>query len=222
MSDSDDDIPQLSAATLAALEEFYAERMTEKTQEQPALTDDYSVGAVKEDWHMSQFWYSDETAARLAEEAIQQAGQQGRIACVSAPSVYQKLKQLESQREDQRESHCVSSMLFEFDRRFAAYGDEFVFYDYNNPLCLPEHVLPQSFDIVIADPPYLSEECLNKVALTVKYLTKGKILLCTGAIMEEHAGTLMGLKISSYLPKHNHNLANEFRCYVNYESSLLS
>ncbi|KAL7865762.1 hypothetical protein SRHO_G00110090 [Serrasalmus rhombeus] len=220
MSDSDDDAPQLSAAALAALQEFYAERMTETKQEQPALTDSYTVGSFKEDWHMSQFWYSDETAARLAEEAIQQAGKQGRIACVSTPSVYQKLKQLESQRED--ESHCVSSVLFEFDRRFTAYGHEFVFYDYNNPLCLPEHILPQSFDVVIADPPYLSEECLSKVAITVKYLTKGKILLCTGAIMEEHAGKLMGLKICSYLPKHSHNLANEFRCYVNYDSSLLS
>ncbi|KAL7881698.1 hypothetical protein AOLI_G00085460 [Acnodon oligacanthus] len=220
MSDSDDDVPQLSAATLAALQEFYAERVTETKQEQPELTDSFTVGSFKEDWHMSQFWYSDETAARLAEEAIQQAGKQGRIACVSTPSVYQKLKQLESQRED--ESRCVSSVLFEFDRRFAAYGHEFVFYDYNNPLCLPEHILPQSFDVVIADPPYLSEECLSKVALTVKYLTKGKILLCTGAIMEEHAGKLMSLKICSYLPKHSHNLANEFRCYVNYDSSLLS
>lgn len=101
-----------------------------------------------------------------------------RIACISAPSVYQKLKQLESENVDG--SRRVSAVLLEFDRRFAAYGDEFIFYDYNNPLCLPEDVLPQSFDIVVADPPYLSEECLSRVALTVKYLTKRKILLCTG------------------------------------------
>ncbi len=43
-----------------------------------------------------------------------------------------------------------------------------------------------------------------------------------GAIMEELAGKLMDLKMCSFLPKHNHNLANEFRCYVNYESNLLS
>lgn len=101
-----------------------------------------------------------------------------RIACISAPSVYQKLKQLES--ENEHGSQCVAVVLLEFDRRFAAYGKEFIFYDYNNPLFLPEDVLPQSFDIVIADPPYLSEECLSKVALTVKHLTKSKILLCTG------------------------------------------
>uniref|UniRef100_A0A8C1QPL1 EEF1A lysine methyltransferase 1 n=1 Tax=Cyprinus carpio TaxID=7962 RepID=A0A8C1QPL1_CYPCA len=166
---------------------------------------------------MSQFWYCEDTAVRLAEEVKQQAGEHGRWDSLYAPSVYQKLKQLESARSD-----SVSAVLLEFDRRFAAYGDEFVFYDYNNSLCLPEALLPQSFDIVIADPPYLSEECLSKVALTIKYLTKGKILLCTGAIMEELAGKLMDLKTCSFLPKHNHNLANEFRCYVNYESRLLS
>lgn len=102
-----------------------------------------------------------------------------RIACISVPSVYQKLKQ--RRESEKKDNSCqVSAVLFEFDQRFATYGDEFIFYDYNNPLCLPEDVLPQSFDIVVVDPPYLAEECLNKVALTVKYLTKSKILLCTG------------------------------------------
>jgi len=88
--------------------------------------------------------------------------------------VYQKLK--EQDRKD------FSVYILEYDRRFAVYGEEFIFYDYNHPLNLPENLLPHSFDIVIADPPYLSEECLQKTAETIKYLTKGKILLCTGII----------------------------------------
>lgn len=48
------------------------------------------------------------------------------------------------------------------------------------------------------------------------------MIVISGAIMEEHTAKLMGLKICRYLPKHNHNLANEFRCYINYESDLLS
>ncbi|KAG9349712.1 hypothetical protein JZ751_028160 [Albula glossodonta] len=209
MSDSDDDVPQLSASTLAALQEFYSERDGLATETTPE--DKFSVGAVEEDWRMSQFWYSDETARRLAQEVLQAAGEGGRIACLSAPSVYQKLKQLDPN---------ASAVVLEFDKRFSIYGEEFIFYDYNNPLCLPEHVGPQSFDIVIADPPYLSQECLSKVALTVKFLTKGKVLLCTGAIMQEEAEKLLGLKMCTFLPKHTHNLANEFRCYVNYQSSL--
>lgn len=62
------------------------------------------------------------------------------------------------------------------------YGAEYVFYDYNNPLDLPANLVPHSFDIVVADPPYLSEECLKKTAETIKYLTKGNILLCTGRV----------------------------------------
>ena len=38
--------------------------------------------------------------------------------------------------------------------------------------------------------------------------------------MEEPAEQLLGLKMCSFLPKHNKNLANEFRCYVNYPSCL--
>ncbi|KAJ8253447.1 hypothetical protein GJAV_G00213060 [Gymnothorax javanicus] len=209
MSDSDDDVPQLSASTLAALQEFYAE--TNGLAKDITPEEKFSVGAVEEDWHMSQFWYSDETARRLAMEALQAAGDGGRIACLSAPSVYQKLKQLNPN---------TPATLLEFDRRFSIYGDEFVFYDYCNPLCLPEDMGPQSFDVVVADPPYLSQECLCKVATTIKFLTKGKVLLCTGAIMQEDAERLLGVKMCAFLPKHTHNLANEFRCFVNFQSGL--
>lgn len=100
-----------------------------------------------------------------------------RIACLSCPSVYQRLK-----KGDLDGANDVTAVVLEFDRRFSMYGDAFIFYDYNNPLSLPETIGPQSFDLVIADPPYLSEECLSKVAVTVKFLSKGKTLLCTGEL----------------------------------------
>lgn len=217
MSDSDDDVPTLSAETMAALQEFYNDTISKDTPAPSSSSAMFAVGAVEEDWGMSQFWYSDDTATSLAEELIREAGEGGRIACVSAPSVYQKLKQGAVEGSDR-----VSAVVLEYDRRFAVYGQEFVFYDYNEPLALPGELPPQSFDIVLADPPYLSEECLSKVAQTVKYLTKGKVLLCTGAIMEEYAKRFLDLKLCSFLPKHNKCLANEFRCFVNYPSRLLS
>lgn len=94
---------------------------------------------------------------------------------MSAPSVYQKLKQGVVDGSDR-----VSAVVLEYDRRFATYGDDFIFYDYSEPLSFQSRVAPQSFDVVLADPPYLSEECLGKVAQTIKYLSKGKVLLCTG------------------------------------------
>ncbi|XP_074159794.1 EEF1A lysine methyltransferase 1 isoform X2 [Sminthopsis crassicaudata] len=171
MSDSDDDdIPQLSSHTLAALQEFYDEQQHRNTD--PGEDNKYNIGIIEENWQLSQFWYNEETALRLATEAIMAAGKSGRIACVSAPSVYQKLREL----NDEDFSVCI----LEYDKRFAVYGEEFIYYDYNNPLNLPEKLTPHSFDIVIADPPYLSEECLRKTAETIKFLTQGKILLCTG------------------------------------------
>lgn len=69
--------------------------------------------------------------------------------------------------------------LFEFDKRFAIYGEDFVSYDYNAPLDIPQN-FGGKFDVVVADPPFLSEECLTKTAITVKFLAKHKIILCTG------------------------------------------
>ncbi|XP_075418961.1 EEF1A lysine methyltransferase 1 [Tenrec ecaudatus] len=210
MSDSEDDgTTQLSPHTLAALQEFYAEQERHTAPGGAAM---YTVGALDEDWQLSQFWYSPDTAQRLAEEAMAVAGEGGRIACVSAPTVYQKLRE--------RRGQAVSVYIFEYDRRFAVYGEEFIFYDYNRPLELPARIAAHSFDIVVADPPYLSEECLRKTSETIQYLAQGKILLCTGAVMEEAAATLLGVKRCKFIPQHTRNLANEFCCYVNYDSGL--
>ena len=55
-----------------------------------------------------------------------------------------------------------------------------MFYDYTKPLVLPQKLEEKSFDVVIADPPYLSQECLQKTADTVSFLAKAKLILCTG------------------------------------------
>ncbi len=104
-----------------------------------------------------------------------------RIACVSCPTLYSKLISI-------KPSHCQVTLL-EYDRRFEKYGDDFVFYDYNNPLDIPDKLGQTTFDLVVADPPYLSEECFSKTAETVKFLSKDKILLCTGgAVVTDYVG----------------------------------
>lgn len=104
-----------------------------------------------------------------------------RVACVSTPSVYRKLREL------RREG--VAACVFEYDRRFAVYGEDFVFYDYNSPLDFPGSIAAHSFQVVVADPPYLSKECLRKTAETIKYLTRGKIVLCTGEVRPPSRGS---------------------------------
>lgn len=71
--------------------------------------------------------------------------------------------------------------LFEYDKRFRAFGSSYHFYDYNDPDNIPDNLVA-AFSVVVADPPFLSEECLEKVAVTVKKLMKknAKVILCTG------------------------------------------
>jgi 16S rRNA G966 N2-methylase RsmD len=115
-------------------------------------------------------------------------GNKGSVACVSAPTLYKHLK-LNLANSDPAAS-TVSLKVFEFDKRFARYGSDFVFYDYRSPLDIPRE-MRESFDLVFADPPFLSEECLTKTAVTVKYLAKKRIVLCTGAIMADLADRLL-------------------------------
>ena len=52
--------------------------------------------------------------------------------------------------------------LLEFDEKYSCRGD-FSRYDYNSPTDV-EAALCGAFDVVVADPPYLAEECLVKTA----------------------------------------------------------
>ncbi|KAL4232652.1 EEF1A lysine methyltransferase 1 [Mactra antiquata] len=214
MADSDDDIPQLPADTLAVLQQFYTEQANENQKLVEAVkTGNTADITLQEDWQLSQFWYTDETALRIAEEALSIAGDTGRIACISAPTAYKKIAEI-------KPATCEVKCL-EFDKRFEIFKEDFLFYDYKEPLNLP---LDQKhrYDIVIADPPFLSEECLSKTSTTAKFLTKNKIILCTGAIMEDTALKLLDAKPCKFIPKHSNQLQNEFRCYTNYESELLN
>ena len=110
--------------------------------------------------------------------------------------------------------------LFEFDTRFDVYGRQFIHYDYSHPLEFRlSQELKSSVDLIVVDPPFLSEECLTKTLETVRFLLKdgGKVVLCTGAVMEPIAAK-DGLKMTTFFPGHQNGLSNDFRCYVNYKS----
>ena len=115
--------------------------------------------------------------------------------------------------------HKCDLILLEYDQRFESHNG-FIFYDYNEPLKLPDKLQSKCCDVVIIDPPFLSEECLTKAAMTAKYLTKDKIILCTGGVMEDVARRVLDVIPTSFVPQHTSNLANEFRCFVNYRSDL--
>merc|ERR1712098_726955 len=148
-------------------------QLDDQTQQQQQLRH------VSEDWQLSQFWYTESTAASLAKEALAAAGDKGRIACVSCPTLYKAIVETVKADENAKQdaaaeastpSSTASStspsssraIVLEFDRRFAKWGVDFVFYDYKDA-SIPE--LPvdwrNSFDVVVCDPPFLTEECAS-------------------------------------------------------------
>ena len=101
-----------------------------------------------------------------------------RIACISCPTLYRRLREIKPD--------TLTVKLFEFDKRFSIYEEDFVFYDYKQPLQAVSSKFAHAFDIVIADPPFLSEECLTKTSTTIQAIAKDKIIVCTGKKQERN------------------------------------
>lgn len=207
MSESDDE-PTLCPTTIAALQEFLQEKEErDKLLSYSLRSDPISGVSFEEDWQLSQFWYDESTTNTIVKGAINSIPVDGKIALISCPTLYTQLKK-----------NCEKQqvVLLEYDSRFKVFAPDFIQYDYNLPLQVPTD-LYNSFDLVIADPPFLSNECLTKIALTINLLAKDKIVLCTGAIMKDLAEKLLKVKKCNFIPRHKNNLANEFYCYSNFD-----
>ncbi|KAL1899130.1 Protein-lysine N-methyltransferase efm5 [Sporothrix stenoceras] len=242
--DSDDELT-LSSSALDALKDFYKERderekkfaelqaaaeaaakakahaQAEADAAAAALLPDLSMAAFTEDWNESQFWYSDETATLLARQLLDGTDSSSFIVVVSAPSVFIVLKNIVKTLPYEKQPRML---LLEHDKRFAVFGDEFIFYDFNEPTKLPAS-LRGTADRLICDPPFLSEDCQTKAALTMRWLGKPgpetRIVSCTGERMAELITTKLyksqGVKVTTFLPQHANGLSNEFYCYANFE-----
>lgn len=234
MSDSESDMElSLSANALAALAEFRQEQQQheEKFQEMFNQTDDEfkrrqeGMNLFKEDWQLSQFWYSDDTANLLADALLDGADEDTVIAVVSAPSVYAAILKKDNLPTSQ-------IYLFEFDKRFELMaGKEFFsFYDFKDPLTF-ESPIRGKVDRLLIDPPFLNETCQGKSSqtahellrkddgsLTKNGVPKHRLISCTGERMHEIiAKVYPKTHITTFLPEHGNGLSNEFRCYADFE-----
>ncbi|KAF2155012.1 hypothetical protein K461DRAFT_291911 [Myriangium duriaei CBS 260.36] len=228
--DAEDDIPRLNASALAALQDFYTDRDAHQKQFadlQAAAEEGFAANAAismkqfGEDWQASQFWYTDATATTLAEQLLDGATADTHIAIISAPSVYVSMRAL--LQDDSKYPVKPQVKLLEFDDRFAVFKNDFVHYDYNEPVKL-DAKLKGKFDRMICDPPFLNEDCQTKTALTARWMAKSwdelKFISCTGERMETLIHRLYGkagVKTTTFLPEHTKGLSNEFWCYANFE-----
>ncbi|KAH7212365.1 putative N6-adenine methyltransferase-domain-containing protein [Fusarium oxysporum Fo47] len=246
MSFDDEEPISLSSHALAALAEFHAEKdahektfeklrtgaapragaglgVVEPEDEDPVAEDaddqPLSMAAFTEDWNESQFWFLDETAFALADQLLDGASSSSIIGVVSTPSVFIALKnRLRFWPIEDR----PKLVLLEHDHRFSVFP-EFVFYDFQRPLQLPAH-LKGSLDSVIIDPPFFSNDCQTKFALTGRWLVKPKsprVIVCTGERMATIVDKLyrsLGVYATTFEPAHA-GLSNHYYCYANFESS---
>ncbi|GCE99873.1 S-adenosylmethionine-dependent lysine methyltransferase [Zygosaccharomyces mellis] len=181
----------------------------------------------KEDWQLSQFWYTDNTADILAEALLEGADSDTVIAVVSAPSVYAAIL-----KRPKEQIPTKNIYLFEYDTRFEllAGRDHYIFYDYIQPLEFTDQ-LKGKVNRLLIDPPFLHDNCQTNSSITAKALLapndgskttvgylKHRFMSCTG---ERMAGLMSKLypnsSITTFLPQHANGLSNEFRCYADFE-----
>ncbi|CAG8827218.1 23712_t:CDS:2, partial [Racocetra persica] len=155
-------------------------------------TNDGNMDFFKEDWQLSQFWYSKETTDVIIQEVLMHTNEMDRIACISTPTVFVKLKSITPPLKQ-------SIYLFEFDTRFDIYGSDFIQYDYKTPTKFRDcSKLRNTFDFIVVDPPFLSEDCFTKTMITVRWLGKKE----TCAVMQDLADRLIKARMTSFYPQH--------------------
>ena len=95
-----DDHPTLSPYALAALQEFLAQQMSTAEGKERESDAKEAVQLLPEDWRLSQFWYSPETAHTIAEEVFSVFTQfshdsphsRPSVACIACPTLFAYLK----------------------------------------------------------------------------------------------------------------------------------
>lgn len=230
----DDEPIQLSAATLAALQQFRQEEELQKEkfaklyqESEDRFDKQVSIDDFKEDWQLSQFWYADETAKILGQALLEGADEDTVICIASAPSVYAAITKL-----PKAEIPTQHIYLLEFDKRFElmAGKSHFSFYDYNEPDAIPAHLKNKCHRLLI-DPPFLEEECQVKSSQAARNLLapdngettvsgdkRFKLISSTGERMRDIIKkTYPETNLTSFLPEHKNGLSNEFRCYASFE-----
>lgn len=71
--------------------------------------------------------------------------------------------------------------LTQYDEHFASEGNNFVAFDFNQPLSIPSE-LHHTFDFIVIDPPFITKEVWEKYTVATQLLLRsyhGRVLLST-------------------------------------------
>ena len=188
---------------------------------------------------LNQYWYSKTTIDTLC-NAIRECNLISggkRIAFLSTPSLFFSLS--EEEREncvlfDVRlypasaflfyiiNSSLVLPFTFKFDTSWNSCGG-YHFYDYNDPTNIEDSCFGQ-FDLVVIDPPFISQSVWELYAVTAKLLLKKDASSVIATTVDENAvlmAALFDCKPVLFRPSIPH-LVYQYSVFVNFESSTLA
>ncbi|KAL3137528.1 hypothetical protein ABBQ38_004813 [Trebouxia sp. C0009 RCD-2024] len=159
---------------------------------------------------LNQYWYSPATIDVLVEELLTISK---RAAFLSTPSLYFSLPKASDLRK--------RSALFDLDKQWSR-EPNFVLYDFNNPEDIPVNI-HNTFDCIVIDPPFITEEVWTLYAAAAKLLLApgGRIVLSTIPENDSFLKLLLGVTPQKFKPSIPH-LVYQYHIYTNYSSILLS
>eukprot|EP01061_Rhynchopus_euleeides_P034226 TRINITY_DN5796_c3_g1_i1.p1 TRINITY_DN5796_c3_g1~~TRINITY_DN5796_c3_g1_i1.p1 ORF type:complete len:413 (+),score=204.19 TRINITY_DN5796_c3_g1_i1:56-1240(+) len=159
---------------------------------------------AKENGDLNQYWFGPNTIDAFVNE-IEAQSVQG-AAFLSSPSLYFSLRD---------EALKAKSKVFEFDKQWES-DPGFVFYDYNKPDQVSIALFGQ-FDMVVIDPPFITEECWRSYTETARLLLcPGGKLICTTIVENEGImQELLGCTPVTFRPSIP-NLVYQYNTYTSY------
>ena len=167
--------------------------------------------------NLNQYWFSEDTRETLCnavrESISLKGGSTTRVAFLSTPSLYFTLS-------DEERKQCT---LLDYDTTLSSQNcDSYVFYDFNYPTSIDAN-LRGLFDVIVIDPPFISQSVWESYAITVSLLAKeGAHIICT-TVAENEAlmKRLFNCHKTNFAPSVP-NLTYQYNTYANFESSALS
>ena len=160
----------------------------------------------------NQYWFSEDTIKFFIEQVTKYGKE--KIGFIATPSIFFTLS-----KEMQNKSY-----VFDIDEKLTKKhptGRKYDFNDGDYEAKFPD--LKHSFDYLVIDPPFITEEAWSKFANFALYLQKEgcKIIACSIAENKDRLKKLLNLDIKTFQPSIPH-LVYQYNIYANYDDEELN
>src|SRR6056300_355147 len=164
--------------------------------------------------NLNQYWFSEQTRETLCnavrDSISLKGGSNVRVAFLSTPSLYFTLS-------DEERKQCT---LLDYDTTLSSQNcKSYVFYDFNYPTSIDAN-LRGLFDVIVIDPPFISQSVWKSYAITVTLLAKeGAHIICTTVAENEALMERLFMCQKNKFQPSIPNLTYQYNTYANFECS---